>query len=558
MNRFAMVILILLSTVCSAQIIKKVGPDAVYLDGNIYTGTPGKSARAEAFAVTRGKIVAVGDSSTIRKMAGRNTQVFDLAGGFVMPGFNDAHLHLANGGFEKLNVNLIGTRSLEEMLQRITERAKIALAGEWITGRGWDHTKWTRQVLPTRADLDKVTGDHPAMFVRVDGHILVANTAALKAAGITPETKEPEGGKIDRGASGEATGIIRETAMGLVGRQVPAPTRAMRRRAIELALQEAAQWGITSAQDNSSWEDFLVYEELQRQNKLTLRITEWLPFDESIDNLKKARSHHQKLDSWLRTGMLKGMMDGSLGSSTAALMAPYADDAKNSGLPRYTQQQLNQMVAERIAADFQIGIHAIGDQGVELALNAYEYGAKQANRHPHELRLRIEHDQVIAPGHFVKFRDLGVIASVQPNHLLTDMEWAESRIGKDRAKISYPWAKFLQTGVRLAFGTDYPVEPITPFRGLYAAVTRKNEVGLKSYYPEQAITIDQAIAAYTRGAAYAEFADGEKGTIAPGMHADFVILDRDITNVRPEEILLTRVVRTVVGGKTVYQAERRE
>ncbi len=549
---------LLLATLSHAQIIKKVGPDAVYLNGNVYTGAPGKSARAEAFAVKAGKIVAVGDTATIRKLAGKNTLAFDLAGAFVMPGFNDAHVHLANAGFEKLNVNLIGTRSLAEMQQRIADRVKAAAPGEWIVGRGWDHTKWTQQVLPSRADLDKVTGDHPAVFGRVDGHILVANTAALKAAGINSESKDPEGGKIDRDAAGAAHGIIRETAMRLVGSKVPPPTKAMRRRAIELALQDAARWGITSAQDNSSWEDFLVYEELQRQNKLTLRITEWLPFDESVENLKKARAHHQKMDSWLRTGLLKGMMDGSLGSGTAALLTPYSDDAKNSGLPRYTQERLNQMVAERIAADFQIGIHAIGDRGAELALNAFAYGAKQASKDPKELRLRIEHDQVIAPEQFARYRDLGVIASVQPSHLLTDMNWAEARIGKERAKISYPWAQFLQNGVRLAFGTDYPVEPITPFRGLYAAVTRKNEIGLKSYYPEQAVTIDQAIAAYTRGAAYAEFAESEKGSIAPGMHADFVVLDRDITNVRPEDILLTKVLRTVVGGKTVYDADRRE
>ncbi|MEO5935792.1 MAG: amidohydrolase family protein, partial [Terriglobales bacterium] len=242
--------LFLMASFSHAQ-IKKVGPDAIYLNGNVYTATPGKSARVEAFAVTAGKIVAVGDTAAIRKLAGRNTKAFDLLGAFVMPGFNDAHVHLANGGFEKLNVNLTGTRSLQEMQSRIAARVKTAAPGEWIIGRGWDHTKWTQQILPSRADLDKVSGDHPALFTRVDGHILVANTAALKAAGITAESKEPEGGKIDRDAAGEATGIIRETAMGMVARKVPPPTKEMRRRAIELALQDAAQWGITSAQDNS-------------------------------------------------------------------------------------------------------------------------------------------------------------------------------------------------------------------------------------------------------------------------------------------------------------------
>lgn len=557
MKRVALCVL-LLAAWSQAQLIKKVGPDAVFVNGNVYTGAPGKSARAEAFAVTGGKIVAVGVTSVIRKLAGNNTQVTDLQGAFVMPGFNDAHLHLSNAGFEKLNVNLIGTKSLEEMQQRIAERSKTTTAGEWITGRGWDHTKWTKQVLPTRKEIDQVAGDHPAIFTRVDGHILVANSAALKAAGITKDTKDPEGGKIDRDEDGEATGIIRETAMGLLWQKVPPVTKQRRRRAIEVALRDAASWGITSAQDNSGWEDFLVYEELQRQGRLTLRISEWLPFDESVENLKKMRSHHVKLGSWLSTGMLKGFMDGSLGSSTAALLAPYSDDHNNSGIPRYTQEQLDRMVAERLAADFQVGFHAIGDRGSEMALNAFAYGVKQTKKDPKELRLRIEHDQVIAPEQFERFRDLGVIASVQPNHLLTDMNWVEARIGQGRTKTSYPWAQFLQNGVRIAFGTDYPVEPVTPFRGLYAAVTRKNEVGTKGYHPEQALNIDQAIAAYTRGAAYAEFAEAEKGSIANGMLADFVVLDRDITNVRPEDILLTRVLRTVVGGKTVYQSDRAE
>jgi len=558
MKPIAMFLLFCAGLAGEAQIIKRKGPDMIFVNGNVYTGQPGRNARAEAFAVTAGKFVAVGTNAEIKKLAGSNTQAFDLGNNFVMPGFNDAHLHLANGGFEKLNVNLVGTRSLEEMLRRIGDRVKTAAPGEWITGRGWDHTKWTKVVLPSRADLDKVTGDHPAVFTRVDGHILVANTAALRAASITKETQPPTGGSIDRDESGEATGIIRETAMGLVGSKVPRPTKEQRRRAIELALEEAAQWGLTSAQDNSSWEDFLIYEELQRQNKLTLRITEWLPFDEPVESLKQKRAHHSKLGSWLKTGQLKGFMDGSLGSSTAALLAPYSDDPKNSGLPRYTQEQLDQMVAERIAAGFQIGFHAIGDLGAEMALNAFEAGAKKAGKDVRELRMRIEHDQVIAPKHFTRFRDLGVIASVQPNHLLTDMNWAEARIGKERAKISYPWAQFAQNSVRQAFGTDYPVEPITPFRGLYAAVTRRNEAGTKTYYPEQALNIDQAIAAYTRGAAYAEFSETEKGSIANGMFADFVVLDRDLTIVRPEEILMTRVLRTVVGGRTVYDATKRE
>lgn len=537
---------LLLAVLLCVSAIAQTQPDSLFINGDIYTAA-GKP-RVQALAISDGRITQAGSTVDIKKLGGPDTQVIDLNGAFVMPGLNDAHLHLANGGFEKLNVDLVGTKSLAEMQSRIAARVKEAKPGEWIIGRGWDHTKWEVVKTPARENIDKVTGDHPAIFTRVDGHIAIVNTAALKAAGVTRETKDPNGGQIDRDANGEATGILRETAMSLVYEKVPPPTKEQRRRALELALAEAAKWGITSAQDNSGWEDFLIYEELQKEGKLTLRITEWLPFDVDVENLQKARAHHDQNDPWLHTGMLKGFMDGSLGSGTAALLAPYADNPESKGLPRYTQEQLNRMVSERTTFGFQIGLHAIGDGGVERALEAFS-----ETKLPRLGRNRIEHDQVIAPHQFGAFRQLGVIASVQPNHLLTDMNWAEQRIGPKRAKTSYPWRQFLDNGVPLAFGTDYPVEPITPFRGLYAAVTRKNEEGTKTYYPEQKLSIDQAIAAYTSGSAYAEFAEKQKGTLAAGMLADFVVLDRDITKVRPEEILKTQVLRTVVGGKAVYE-----
>jgi predicted amidohydrolase YtcJ len=583
-------ILLALTVVLPAQAVQKLPlaetvdklpetADVILLNGAIYTGTrclfytPIKNAPCEIerrteLAVKNGRIVWISRNanSQILGLRGKDTQVIDLRGAFVMPGFNDAHLHLANGGFEKLNVNLIGTKTLAEMQSRIAERVKTAKGGEWITGRGWDHTKWDVKETPTRADIDKVTGDHPAAFTRVDGHIAIVNSAALKAAGITRDTKDPDGGKIDRDANGEATGILRETAMGLVGAKIPPPTPEQRRRAIGLALADAAQWGITSAQDNSSWEDFLIYEQLQKEGKLTLRITEWLPFDAPVKQLEQMRAHHDAKDPMLHTGMLKGFMDGSLGSRTAALLAPYADDHSNSGIPRYTEPQLNTLAAERQTRGFQVGLHAIGDAGTEMALDAFAFAkgknmaeveepqnCKKPCAKP-EFRNRIEHAQVITPAQFDKFKKLGVIASMQPNHLLTDMNWAESRIGPARAKTSYPWKQFLDHDVLLAFGTDYPVEPITPFRGLYAAVTRMNEEGTKKY-PGEPLTIDQAIAAYTTGSAYAEFAEKDKGTLAPGMWADFVVLDRDITRVKPAEILKTKVLRTVVAGKTVYEAK---
>jgi predicted amidohydrolase YtcJ len=274
------------------------------------------------------------------------------------------------------------------------------------------------------------------------------------------------------------------------------------------------------------------------------------------------RDSHPRSDNMLHTGMLKGFMDGSLGSHTAALLQPYADDPRNSGLPRYDAEKLNQMTEERLAEGFQIGFHAIGDRGVQMALDAFA-GAEEAVREQapkssntnNDFRLRIEHAQVTTPAEIQKFKNLKVIASMQPNHLLTDMNWAQNRLGPERAAHSYAWAEFLSKGVALAFGTDYPVEPITPFRGLYAAVTRQSEDGKKRYYPEQRLTIDQAIAAYTVGSAYAEFAEKEKGSLQPGMLADFVVLDRDITSIPAEKILDTKVLRTVVGGKTVYEAK---
>jgi predicted amidohydrolase YtcJ len=562
------IVLLLTTGIVAAQ--AQSAPENIYLHGNIYTGAVQTFSppyvqvkpRAQAMAVNEGRVVAVGSDAEISKLKGKGTQVEDLGGRFVMPGFNDAHTHLASAGFGKMNVDLTGTRSLQEMQARIAERGKTAQPGEWILGRGWDHTLWSVQKLPTRQDLDLVTAGHPAFFGRVDGHIAVVNSAALGAAGITRNTPDPPGGKIDRDAAGEPTGILREDpAMALVTSKEPEPTPAQHLRAMQIALQDAAQWGITSAQDNSAWDDFLVAEELENEGKLTLRLSEWLPFPDSVDVLEKHRAYHSQTDPMLHTAMLKGFMDGSLGSRTAALLAPYSDDPQNSGIPRLEQSKLNAMIDERAGAGFQVGFHAIGDRGVEMALQAFaEADRYLQERQPQAVRSqdhrwRVEHAQVLEAGQFARFRDLGVIASMQPNHLLTDMNWAMARLGPQRARYSYAWNSFLQNRVWLAFGTDYPVEPITPFRGLYAAVTRKNEAGTAEYFPQEKLTIDQAIAAYTSGSAYAQFAERDKGMLQPGMWADFVVLDRDIARVPAPEILYTRVLRTVVAGKTVFEAK---
>ena len=537
--------------------------DAIFTHANVYTGVPGASSfheiqRVDSIAVKGDRILAIGKSADLMKHKGASTQVIDLAGHFVMPGFNDAHLHLADGGFQQLEVNLFGAKTLEEFRQRIRQKADQVKPGEWILGQGWDHTLWPVKELPTRWDLDEVSTRNPIFLVRVDGHIAVANTKALQLASITVASKDPEGGKIDRLESGEPSGILRETAQNAMRAVIPKPDHAGRRKAVELALAEAARSGVTSAQDNSSWDDFLIYEELEKEGKLTLRISEWLPFDDSVDALKSHQAAHSRDDLLLHTGMLKGFMDGSLGSRTAAMLAPFSDEPGNSGIPRYEQEKLNALTKGRLQAGFQIGFHAIGDGGVEMALNAFSAALKDAKPDPKskpDFRLRIEHAQVLAPNQFARFKEFKVIASMQPSHLLSDMNWAQARLGEKRAEHSYAWQEFLKNGIPLAFGTDFPVEPISPFRGLYAATTRRSEDGKKEYFPSQRIDMDDAIAAYTHGSAFAEFSEKEKGQIIPGMLADFIVLDRDITAVTPAKLLETKVLRTIVGGKTVYEAK---
>ena len=540
--------------------------DVIFVHGNVYTGVPANAQfssilRQEAIAVRGDRIQAVGKNVDIQKLKGPQTQVIDLGGHFVMPGFNDAHLHLADAGFQKLNVDLTGVKTLDEFRERLLAKVEKAKPGEWILGGGWDETTWPVKALPGRWDLDEVSAGHPVFLDRVDGHLAVANTRALQLASITIASRDPEGGKIDRDANGQPTGILRDTAQQAVSVVLPQPTHEKRRQAIETALADLAEQGVTSAQDYSpDWQNFQIYEELEKEGKLTARISEWLPFDDSVEELQKKRDSHPQSDLMLHTGMLKGFMDGSLGGHTAALLEPYADDPKNSGLPRYEADKLNDMAKERVLAGFQLGFHAIGDKGIQMALDAFAEAEKAAREQKvkapnggDDFRLRVEHAQVTTPAQIARFKELKVIASMQPSHVLTDMRWAQDRLGPKRAATSYAWSSFLNKGVTLAFGTDYPVEPVTPFRGLYAAVTRKSENGKQEYFPAQKLTMDQAIAAYTTGSGFAEFEEKEKGKLVPGMLADFVVLDRDVTAASPEKVIATRVVRTVMGGKTVYE-----
>lgn len=532
-------------------------PDAIFFGGIIYTGegfAQDEPQSVQAIAIGGGKVLAVGTSDQITRLAGPNTRLHDLnsdgTGAFIFPGFNDAHTHLGGAGQTKINVDLTGVKSLAEMLAKIDLFAKAAPPGHWLTGGNWDHTLWDKKVLPTRQDLDQVTAGHPTFLDRIDGHISIANSAALAAAGITGKTSPPQGGAIDLDAGGEPTGILRESAQELVYKVIPPPSHDERRRGDELAIADALAHGVTSVQDFSDWQDFLIFEEMEKEGKLGIRISEWLPFKDPLEELQKMRAHHDPNDPLLHTGMLKGFMDGSLGSRTAAMKAPFSDDPGNSGLPQYNQAQLNKMALERAQAGFQLGFHAIGDKAAAMALDAYaQPGISRTARN------RIEHAQVVDPADIPRFARLGVIASMQPNHLLTDMNWAEDRLGPQRAAYSYAWKAFLDAGVPLAFGTDYPVEPVTPFRGLYAAVTRKNEFGTREYFPDNKLSRGQALYAYTQGSAYAEFAEKHKGKLLPGYDADFIILDRDLFKVPASAILSTKVRSTYVGGQEAFSGD---
>ncbi len=569
---------------------QQAAPDTVFVHGTILTGTRLKAGDSDpvpgqvtALAVRDGRVVAVGSDPTILALKGTQTVVVDLQGTFAMPGFNDAHTHMAAAGKQRLAVDLVGVHSLAEMQSRIRTYAAAAKPGQWVLGGGWDQTLWASKALPTKADLDAVTSGHPALLERVDGHIAVANSAALTAAGLDHTTPDPKGGEFDRAPGFELTGIVREApALALVQSHIPPLDSETRKRALALSIQDALAHGVTSVQDFSDWDDWLVLEELEHTGKLPLRFAEWIDFNLPLSILEQRRASHPADDPLLHLTQLKAFMDGSLGSRTAALNDPYSDDGENQGIPRYDAEKINQLAAERAATGFQLGFHAIGDRANDIALDAFE-GAEQVGRPERpdprcscpgagdaattsgsrvdpncrpDFRFRIEHAQVVSPGAFERFARLGVIASMQPSHLLTDMAWAGQRLGPERVSRAYAWRSFLDHGVVLAFGTDYPVESISPFRGLYAAITRQNESGTQTFQPGERISLNEALYAYTQASAFAEFREQIKGRLEPGYLADFVVLDRDITKADPRSVLNTKVLRTVVGGVTRYQANQ--
>jgi hypothetical protein len=453
-----------------------------------------------------------------------------------------------------LAVPLTGVPSVEELQKRLVTAVAEHKEGEWITGGGWDHTLWPDKKFPNRQQLDAVAPKNPVILSHISGHVAVANSLALKRGEIDKNSPNPPGGEIERDSLGEPTGMLKEdAAMSLVTVRIPDPTPERRRQGIELVLEDVAKNGVTSVQDFSDWEDFRVYHQLRDEGKLTVRITEWLPFATPLNDLQNLRAQGGTKDPWLKIGMLKAFTDGALGSRTAALLEPYSDDPSTKGILTNDPEKLRTMAIERDRAGFQLGFHAIGDRANHIALDVFEAVSK-ANG-PRDRRDRIEHAQVVAPEDLPRFAKLNVIASMQPSHQTTDMRWAEDRLGPERIKGAYAWATLLKSGARLAFGTDYSVEPISPFRGLYACVTRERPEGgpRNGWEPQEKISLEDCIRAYTSGSAYAQFEEGKKGELKQGQYADFIILSNDLTKVPPADYTKTRVLRTVVGGRTVHQ-----
>ncbi len=539
------------------SVAQKTPRTTFYTHGRIYTNDPAHPW-AEAMAVSEGKISCIGKMDHVLLDCGggqEGVETVNLRGQFVMPGFNDAHVHLGMAAADELAVPLIGVPSPEELQKRVAAAVAQHKPGDWITGGGWDHTTWPEKRFPNRQQLDAVAPKNPVILTHVSGHVAVANSLALKSAEIDKNTPNPPGGEIEHDALGDPTGMLKEeAAMSLVKVRIPDPSPEQRRHGIELVLENVAKNGVTSVQDNSGWADFQVYKQLKDEGKLTVRITEWLPFGLPLNDLQNMRAQGGTKDPWLKTGALKAVTDGALGSRTAAMLEPYSDDPSSRGILTYDPEKLRVMAIERDRAGFQLNFHAIGDRANRIALDVFEAVAK-ANG-PRDRRSRIEHAQVVEPMDFVRFAQIKVIASMQPSHQTTDMRWAEDRIGPERIKGAYAWATLHRNGVRLAFGTDYSVEPISPFRGLYACVTRERPDGgpRNGWGPQEKISLDDCIRAYTSGSAYAQFEEGKKGELKPGEYADFVILSNDLTKVPPAQFTKTRVLRTVVAGRTVYPA----
>ncbi|MEW6126785.1 MAG: amidohydrolase [Acidobacteriota bacterium] len=526
-----------------------VAADLILLNGRIWTGNQ-KQVWAEAVAARGERLIFIGSSRDAKKLASAQTRVIDLQGKLALPGFIDDHTHFIEGGFHLLSVDLRDAATPQEFAERIKKQVANLAKGRWIRGGDWDHERWGGE-LPKKDWIDAFTADNPVFITRLDGHMGLANSAALKLAGITKDTRSPAGGTIVKDANGEPTGVLKDDAMSLVFRIIPDETDAEYEEALQAALNYAASVGITSIQDITGWRDYEIYKKFKAANRLTVRVYARTPMSSWQKQAEIIKTQGAG-DHWLRLGGLKAFMDGSLGSTTALFFEPFNDAPHTAGLSvddNIPEGKLKEAMKQADKAGLQCSIHAIGDKANNLLLNYFEAIEKENGKR--DRRFRIEHAQHLLASDIPRFAKLGVIASMQPYHAADDGRWAEKRIGRERIKTTYAFRSLIDAGAVLSFGSDWFVAPLAPILGIHAAVTRQTIDGKNpnGWVPEQKITVAEAIRAYTTACAYGEFAEREKGTLEVGKLADLVVLSQDLFKINPSDIEKTKVVYTIVGGR---------
>jgi len=536
--------------------------DLVLTNGRIYTVDNARS-EASALAARGGRVLFVGSDREARALAGPSTRVIDLEGATVVPGIVDAHAHLLGLGNTLQRVNVAGSSSYDEVIGRVKAWAKDVKPGEWIQGRGWDQNRWSNKEFPTHDALSRAFPNNPVVLFRIDGHALLANAKAMEIARVTAATADPSGGRIIRLSSGAPSGVFVDNAMDLMEPAIPAATRVDRKKAVLAAIAEANRWGLTGVHDpGEDAETIGIFEELAKAGNFTIRNYVMLsdPGEPgsaaALQNPYIERGPQSALyDGHLWIRAIKLYADGALGSRGAALLAPYSDEPSNSGLLVSRPEHIRAWAEAGLRRGFQVNVHAIGDRGNRIVLDAFDSALKKIPKADH--RFRIEHAQVLSPEDIPRFAKLGVIPSMQATHQTSDMRWAEARVGQERIRGAYAWRSLLKTGVVIPNGTDFPVEEVNPLLTFHAAVTRQDPSNLPAggWYPEQRMTREEALQSMTIWPAYAGFQESILGSLTPGKYADFVVLDRDIMEVPDTEILGTRVISTWIGGKRVYGAK---
>jgi len=551
-----------LAALAPVMLAAQAPADLVLTDGRIYTVDNARPV-VTALAVRGARIVFVGSDAEAKALASPSTRVIDLHGATVVPGIIDAHAHLLGLGHMLQSANVAGSNSYQEVIARVRAHAKTVEPGAWILGRGWDQTRWASKEFPTHEQLSRAFPDNPVVLERIDGHAVLANAKAMELAHVTSTTAEPSGGRILKLASGSPSGVFVDNAAGLIDRAIPAATGEQTRSAIVAAIDECNRWGLTGIHDPGvDPKTVAIYEELAKAGKFNLRNYVMLsdPGEPTADVMLTnpylrggPRSALYDGHLWIRA--IKLYADGALGSRGAALLAPYSDDPANSGLLVSPPTHIEAWAEAALRRGFQVNVHAIGDRGNRIALDAFETALRRVPKADH--RFRIEHAQVISPQDIPRFAKLGVIPSMQATHQTSDMRWAEARLGPERIRGAYAWRFLLNTGVVIPNGTDFPVEEVNPLLTFHAAVTRQDPANspVGGWYPEQKMTREEALQSMTIWPAYAGFQESMLGSLTAGKYADFVVLDRDIMRVPDTEILSTRVISTWIGGKRVYAAK---